>query len=46
MEGWKTIEDISIGWLKDLFNEMLVERQIPEVQKIRKKLAIDLININ
>jgi len=29
VEVWRILEDVSIGWLKYLFYELLVERKIP-----------------
>jgi len=27
---WKILGDVSIGWLKDLFNKVLIEGKMPE----------------
>jgi len=35
-EVWKILEDLSIGWLKDFFNEVLVERS----QKIGERVLL------
>jgi hypothetical protein len=30
VEVWRILGDVSIGWLKDLFNKVLMEGKMPE----------------
>jgi len=42
VEVWKILGDVSIGWLKDLFNKVLIEGKMPEGWRERVLLYLYL----
>lgn len=40
LKVWNILEDVSIGWLEDLFNKMLVDEKMSEV--LRKGFVVPI----